>query len=131
MTSYILDTNIILRYLRNDVPSQATRIESLFHTVQKKESAITVTPVVIVEAAFVLLKLYKESKHAIVTQLLVFVDDPMIDIVERSILHEALNQWDSGSVSLVDCYVLSLAQVQDKVVFTFDKKLAKMAQQGN
>lgn len=127
MTPYILDANGILRYLLNDIPSQADYVEALIRSAEKGEVTISVSTVVLVETVFALLRFYKEEKHVIVRQILVLVENPLIDMEERMIVKQALELWKDYGLSFVDCLLIAEVRNTGKKLFTFDKKLAKLA----
>lgn len=129
MTEYILDANAILRYLRNDILPQAEAVEALFRSVQAGEAQITLYPLVLLEVQFVLWKLYKHSKKDITEQLLPIIDNPIVDVHERSGMRWALGIWAEGAISFVDAYLLYQSKQEGKVLFTFDKKLKRLSGQ--
>lgn len=129
MKEYILDTNALLRYLRNDIPTQADEVDLLFQSAQKGSVNITIYPFVILEALFVLWKIYENKIKDISSQLLVIVNTTSIDICERDAMRAALTGWSKGRISFVDSYLLFQSIRENKAIFTFDKKLKKIAKQ--
>jgi len=56
-----IDTNVIVRYLLDDVKSQADEVERLFEQAKKGEMELVLSPVVIAETTFVLETYYHQS----------------------------------------------------------------------
>ena len=129
MTHYLLDANALLRFFRKDITRQAEEVAGLF--VQAKQSAITITiPLAaILETVFVLLKVYGEQKELIGSRLFAVASNPMITVESREIVKQALLIWKSEAISFVDCLVFAQAQREWKELFTFDKKLKRLAKQ--
>lgn len=128
MTEYILDANGLLRYLRNDIPAQADAVEALFRSTREGTSRITLYPMVLLEVQFVLWKLYKHNKNDIAKQLLQIIDNPTVDVRERSAVRSSLVVWSESAISFVDAYLLFQSKQEKKVLFTFDKKLKRLAE---
>lgn len=115
-----LDTNVILRFLLKDMPSQLPKAETVISS-----SACYVTDAVIVETVFVLEKVYEAPRERIVASVKPFLSFPnlesnfnllsdMFDLYEK---HEAL--------SIIDCYLAVEAKAGGNQLITFDQKLIK------
>lgn len=126
MKDYILDTNALLRYLRNDIPAQADEVDTLFQSAREGFATITIYPLVILEAVYVLWKQYGVEKKDVATQLCFCIDTIYFDVREKDALRSAMNEWGNGTISLVDAYLLFQGKYEGKIVFTFDKKLQKL-----
>lgn len=127
MIQYLLDTNAFLRYLRKDVPQQTDRVIALFTQAKQSKILVTIPVAVILEVVFVLLKHYGEQKDAIGIQLFDLVSSPILDVENREIVKQALLIWKNSTISFVDCLVLAKARAEGKKLFTFDKKLQRLA----
>ena len=117
-----VDTSVIVRYLTNDPPPLAERAASLL----EGEEQLTLSEVVLVEAAYVLTKVYEVSREATV--------DALIELVQRrnlALLHvpkplalEALRLCRaSGRIAFVDAFVWAQARhAGADTVYTFDAR---------
>ena len=72
-------------------------------------------------------KHYGEQKDTIGTQLFDLASSPILDIEKRDMVKKALLIWKAENSSFVDCLVLAQAQEEGKALFTFDKKLERLA----
>lgn len=131
MTHYLLDANALLRFLRNDIPKQAQQVAALFSQAKQSAVVVTIPLAVILETVFVLSKVYDERKEEVGSKLFATVSNPVLDIESREIVQQALLMWKNESVSFVDCLVLAKARDEEKVLFTFDKKLQRLVQRQN
>jgi predicted nucleic-acid-binding protein len=113
-----LDTNVVLRYIVDDVPEQRGRARRLI-----EESACYLTDVVIIEVILVLETFYKTQRAEIVILLKKFLTLPTIVYNARQ-LDDTIDLYRANqSLSIVDCYSAIEAGASDNLLITFDKKL--------
>ena len=125
MKQYLLDTNVLLRFLLNDNEAQATQAEAVFRQAQHAEVSISIPLLVIVETVFALTKLYRFSKSEVIAKLLPIVEHPFLDIEKRTILIHGFILYRDSSISLIDALLKSQADLEGKTLMTFDKKIKK------
>ncbi|MFN0278796.1 MAG: PIN domain-containing protein [Pyrinomonadaceae bacterium] len=115
-----LDSNVILRFVLNDIPELAARAEDFVG-----RSRCYVTDVVIAECVFVLEKVYKFDRSYIAYLMsILFRLDTVIynEIVMKQTFDLYMR---SRPLSFVDCYsVIEAAQARNLLV-TFDRKIVK------
>lgn len=125
---YILDTNVILRYLVGDDVNQQKQAESWFREAQEGKRKIVISALVVAEASFVLESFYKKSRSEIADTMVVFLSQKWLVVPERVAL---LSMWDSykDGLHLVDSYLTAssnqLSASEETTVLSFDKKLIK------
>lgn len=115
-----LDTNIILRYLLDDIPQ---------HTLKAKAAIVYapsyVTDVVVTETIFVLERVIGMDRADIVRLVQKFLGLPSL-VYNDYFLDQAIELYgNKKSLSFVDCYAATEAQVYGNSLVTFDKDLAK------
>ncbi|MDZ7786410.1 MAG: PIN domain-containing protein [Candidatus Saccharibacteria bacterium] len=114
-----LDTNVVLRFLLDDVPTQTKKATNII-----SKNKVYVTDVVVVETIYVLEKvilLPRKDITKLVTDFLGFsnvVHNPYF-LIKTLALYER-----SPSLSIVDCYAASEANAYANKLVTFDKKLS-------
>jgi predicted nucleic-acid-binding protein len=120
-----LDTNIILRLLLEDVPSQLVQVNRLF----EKPAKYHVADVVLSEAVFVMENLYQMDRDAIVTSLVGIVRHPQV-ICNKGLFEHILPLYASESaLSVIDCMLLGYARLNKAIpLYTFDKKLVSKSE---
>jgi predicted nucleic-acid-binding protein len=118
-----VDTSIIIRYLTQDIPEQA----ELARQIIDEHPQLLVTPVVIAEAAFVLLRIYHIAREAIVDALVALISRDNITVyqIDRDIVIQAL--WlcrSSGRVSFADAMLWASARSAgaDSTIYTLDRR---------
>lgn len=113
-----LDTNVILRFLLNDVPSQTARAKILF-----SRPAIYISDVVLSEVTFVLEKAIKFDRAYVVLLLRTLTALPHLTY-NSHVLPEVMTLFETRkSLSFVDCYAAVEAKVFGVKLYTFDRKL--------
>ena len=121
---YILDTNVMVRFLVGDVPDQKEKAEKWFKDAESGKCNIMVTAVTIAEVSFVLESYYKLSREQIIDALTVFISQRWLEIPERQeLLH--LWQWYRKGLHFVDSYLLAHSHFNQYQILTFDKEILK------
>jgi predicted nucleic acid-binding protein len=115
-----LDTNVVLRYLLNDVPEQSTKSKKII-----TGSDSYVTDVVAAEIVFVLERVIGMERSDIVKLVKSFLSLPNL-IYNDYFLDQSIDLYGANkSLSIVDCYAATEAKVYGNSLVTFDKELAK------
>jgi len=113
-----LDTNIVLRYLLNDIPDQADKARHAIAT-----SGCYVTDVVVMEIIFVLEKVIEVERQDILQLLKAFLSLPNI-IYNDYFLDQTIDLYGARrTLSIVDCYAATEAKVYGNTLLSFDKEL--------
>ena len=118
----ILDTNIILRFLENDTPSQAEAVKNLLSVPDK---LYEIPDVILTEAIFSLEHFYQLSKIEVIEKISSIINFEKFKL-NRFLLKDALTIWENNKISFVDAYVAALSKVNEVTFYTFDKKLLKV-----
>lgn len=126
MKKYLLDSNYILRYLLNDISSQADIVGQYIQKAKKGEVAISAPFIVFLECVFILTKLYKFSRVQVVESLIKFISIPFIEIEQRNFLLTTLLFYRDATISYIDTILYLEARGSDREILTFDKKLLKL-----
>jgi len=123
---YIVDTNIILRFLLQDITSQFNQAKKMFTEAKNGKIKLIVPQIVIFEINFTLKRFYKLGKEDIIEKTKQIVSTEYIEVESRNIFQNALILYKKNNVSLVDCFLVSKAEAEEADLFTFDKKLKKL-----
>jgi predicted nucleic acid-binding protein len=120
--SGILDTSMVVRYLRGDSPELARRAASVID----EEDGLQLTDVVLAETAYVLSSVYRVPREAVVDHLIAFLQKQNIEVfgMDKSVVLQALLLCrPSGRVSYADALVWAAAQsTQEKTVYSLDER---------
>ncbi len=121
-----LDTNILLRYIIQDDPRQASRATRLIENRCDKQSRGYITLIVLSELVWVLRSAYGYSKPQIVAVLDQILITAEFEIENEELAWKALQAWRSGPADYAD-YLLVLANQAAgcERTYSFDSKLAR------
>jgi len=114
-----LDTNVVLRFLLDDVPEQTQKATSAI-----EKNKVYVTDVVTVEVIYVLEKVIVLSREDICKLVVDFLS--FANVVHNPyFLLEAIELYElHPSLSVVDCYAATEAKAYGNQLVTFDNRLA-------
>ena len=110
MKKIFADTNLFVRYLVNDIPSQIDKVEQLFDRAEKGEVRLVTGPPVFFEMAWTLKSFYNMGRKGIYECLSSILGLPGLEITELDILEEALELYCHTSSDFSDAYVAVLSQ---------------------
>jgi len=116
----LIDTNVIIRFLLNDIPEQSQIAKEVI------EDKAWTTSNAIQEACYTLTGYYQLSHHDTATQLLQLLK--VVYVEDETTVTAALELFDKTSFDYLDCVLITRALHDNVEVFTFDKKLAKYIQ---
>jgi predicted nucleic-acid-binding protein len=114
-----LDTNVVLRFLLDDVPEQTQKATK---TIEKNK--VYITDVIAVEVIYVLEKVILLSREDVCRLVVDFLS--FANVVHNPyFLLEAIQLYKHHpSLSIVDCYAAAEAKAYSNQLVTFDKRLA-------
>ena len=122
---YLIDTNVVLRYLLGDHPEFSPKAEAFMTDVSTGTKKAEILDIVIVECVYVMEKFYKIPKTEIVEKLSSLLNFTGIVNPDRSELLEAVLKFKDSNVDIVDC-ILAACSSPEKVVISFDKDMKKL-----
>lgn len=120
-----LDTNILARYLLNDIPDHSERARNLLRSAARGEASLYLPASVFVELSHLMTRRRSIPRQRVATILMEVLRLEGIDVQERNAIADALAFWKStGGLSFVDCYHLALTRHLGMTqIYTFDRKM--------
>jgi predicted nucleic acid-binding protein len=120
-----LDTNILARFLLNDIPDHSERARNLLRSAARSEASLFIPASVFVEIAHLMTRRRSVPRPRAATVLMGVLRLEGIHIQERDAIADALDFWKStGGLSSVDCYHLALTKDLGMTeLYTFDRKM--------
>ncbi len=127
MKSYIVDTNLILRFLTGEPASQAKLAAEFFQQGENDKILLHISPIVVAETVFVLTgKVYSCAKAEVAHQLMQFLNNPSFKVQELETIEKALTIFTSYTIDFADAYLAAYAMLSDASIATFDRDFAKI-----
>ena len=125
MNHALLDTNVLLRYLTEDVPEKTDRSEHLIKQAIMGQIQLYVTDICIGEVVWTLKKFYKVSRQEIADKLFALFNTPGLEFSDVDVLIDATQRFRSKNVSYPDAHLAALAAAKEICVYSYDHDLGK------
>ena len=122
---YLIDTNVILRYLLNDHKRFSPIAKAFMQDVAKGIKKAELQSVVIVECVYVMEKFYEIPKNEIVDKLSRILNIKGIVNADKSAILDALVKYENSSADIVDCMLAAKSSPQS-VIVSFDKDFKRL-----
>ena len=102
-----LDTNILLRYLTNDIQEQAQAVEGWLRKAGAGECVLVTHHLVLAELAWTLLSYYQRPVAEVQATLLAILNTPGLEVEQEQILIQAAHWFGEKNVDFIDAYTVS------------------------
>jgi uncharacterized protein len=116
MTS--LDTNVVLRFLLDDIAEQTAKATQLI-----ENSTVYVTDVVVIEIVYVLEKVYGLPRTDICALIIGFLNFSNVVHNPRFLIESVTFYESHPALSIVDCYASEEAKSYGNELMTLDQRL--------
>lgn len=118
-----IDTNILLRYLLDDIPEQADAVEVLLQRAAAGKLILRTDAIVIAEIVWTCGSYYGLPKEEIRDKVLMILNTPGLRVENSDLLAEAALFYADKNVDFIDAYNASWMRAQGvRQVYTFDKR---------
>ena len=119
MPKVLLDTNLIIRFLLNDDPKKAMRVEKLLNN---RTKSILILDMVIAEIIWVLKSYYKFDKDLIIDKIRSLIHFHTV-LCNSGLLDRVLTVWEQNNISFIDAYIVASAESDNLKIYSYDVKL--------
>jgi len=130
MTACFVDTNLFVRYLTNDDPEKADRVEALLNEAATGGIKLITSDLVIVELIRVLELSYALTPEAIAPMIRAILATPGLEVTGSAVLERALTIYQERNIDFVDSHIVALAEkLNISEIYSFDREhLSNMEQ---
>lgn len=122
---YLIDTNIILRFLLGDHPELSPKATAFMSRIADGTIKAEILDVVTAECVYVMEKFYQIPREKISEKLSKIFNFSGIVNLNRSEMLQGLLNFETSNVDIVDC-VLAAMSSSSRVVISFDKDMMKL-----
>jgi len=122
---YLLDTNIIIRFLVGDNEEHLEKSTKYFEQIEQGSMKVEILSDVLMEAFFVLTKFYKLPRGEVISDLKVILSFEGVVNRNKVILFEALSIIENKNIDFVDALICAKCRFQNYDKLSFDKDLDK------
>ena len=121
MIRYLLDTNVLLRFLRGDDARHSPAARTLFSDACDGKCVLVLTEVTVAEAVWVLASFYQTGREQIAEGLRKVILSAGVRCAKQDEMLDALQRFASTQCDFLDCYLAALAAASGDHAATFDK----------
>lgn len=123
MKTCFVDTNLFVRYLTDDDPEKADRVEALLNEATGGEIKLITSDLVLAELIWVLESSYGLKPAAITPMIRAILATPGLEVINGAIVGRALEIYLDQNVDFVDGHITALAEkLNISEIYSFDKK---------
>ncbi len=122
---YLLDTNIIIRFLVGDHKEHLAKSIEIFRDIETAKLQVEILDGVLMEAFFVLTKFYKLPKNEVINDLKTILTLNGVVNNNKTILYETLNIIENRNIDFVDALICAKSKLQGFGKLSFDKDVEK------
>lgn len=126
MKRYLVDTNVILRFLLKDNQKLYQQAKKYFLQAKSGQASLLLLPQVVFEIDYILRGVYSLTKKETSAILSTLVKSPDLEIKERKILIEVVEKYKKINVDLFDLYLFEKGRQLKAKILSFDKDFKKI-----
>src|SRR6266581_1856580 len=123
-----LDTNILLRHLRQDDPVLSPKATAILSRIEQGELKVSIADTVIFETVFTLQRSYQQPRARIAEALLLLIELPGIVLPGKRHYRKVFALYQSSKLGFADCYHVVLMQRHGQnEILSFDTDFDRVA----
>jgi uncharacterized protein len=123
MKTSFIDTNLFIRYLTNDDPHKADKVETLLDAASAGNIKLVTAEVVIAEVVWVLESAYGLKSTAIAPMIRAILATPGLQVTNKAVIAKALPMYAGLNIDFIDAYIAALMEsMRISDIYSFDKR---------
>ena len=122
---YLLDTNIIIRFLVGDHKEHLAKSIEIFKKIESAKLQTIILDGVLMEVFFVLTKFYKLPKEEVINDLKTILALSGIINTNKPILYETLTLIENKNIDFVDALICAKSKLEGFEKLSFDNDLKR------
>ena len=126
-TRYLVDTNVLLRFLTGEPAAQAAAARKLFARAAAGEVVLEISPVIVAEAFYTLNSYYGVDRKTTAEKLSFLLQQHGIKLRDETAVIEALDRIRTVNVGFADAYLAASAAEEKLSVASFDRDFDKLS----
>jgi predicted nucleic acid-binding protein len=126
ITRYLVDTNVLLRFLSGEPAAQAAAARKLFERAAKGEVVLDVSPMIVAETFYTLHSFYGVDKKTAADKLSLLLQQHGIKLRDASPVLSALDRLQTANVGFADAFLAAVATEEKLPVASFDRDFDKL-----
>ena len=123
---YLVDTNVLLRFLCGEPAAQATAARKLFARAADGEIILDVSPVIVAEAFYTLHSFYGVDRKSTTAKLSLLLQQHGVKLRDERQVLLALERLQNANVGFADAFLAAGATEEKVAVVSFDRDFDKL-----
>ncbi len=125
MKEYLLDANVLVRFLVQDDVKQSAAATALFEKAERHEVRLHLDSLIVAESVYVLMGRYRRTRAEVASVLLAIVQNAGVETMDEGTVSDALHRFAAINVDFSDAWLAARAAQLDHPVASFDRDLDK------
>src|SRR5271166_2902783 len=109
MKEYLLDANVLVRFLVQDDPKQSAAATALFEKAERGEVTLHLDALAVAETVYVLIGRYGRGRAEVVNVLLAIIQNAGVETAEEDTVTDALHRFGAMNVDFSDAWLAGRA----------------------
>jgi predicted nucleic-acid-binding protein len=123
MKTCFVDTNLFVRYLTDDDPEKADRVESLLGEASEGKVRLVTADLVLVELIWVLESSYNLKPAEIAPMIRAILATQGIEVINGALMAKAIDHYEGKNIDIMDGYIAVLMEKLNITdIYSFDRK---------
>ena len=123
---YLVDTNILLRFLSGEPPAQAAAARKLFDRAAAGDVVLEIPALIVAEAYYTLVSFYSVERKLAAEKLAMLLQQHGIKLREEGVVLATLERLQTSNVGFSDAYLAAAAEREKVQVASFDSDFDKL-----
>lgn len=115
----LVDTNVLIRHLTGDPPTQSRRATALL----RRADGLEVTDLVLAEVVWVLESFYRQPHDEVATAARSIIAFPSVRVADEQLLLRAIELYAVHRIDFTDAYLAASAESAGVPIASFDREL--------
>ena len=125
MKAFLLDANVLVRFLVQDDPKQSAAATALFEKAERREIVLHLEALTVAETVYVLMGPYARSRGEVVNVLLAIIQNAGVETMDEDVVADALRRFAAFNVDFSDAWLAARAAQIGCGVASFDRDFDK------
>ena len=122
MTAFV-DTNVLVRHLTGDPPSQAGRATRYL----ERADELLLADLILAEVTYVLESFYEVARSQVAATLRAILAFPAIRVLDAELLHRAIEVYEVDRLDFADAYLVASAERTGiGIIASFDRSIDRI-----
>ena len=126
VTRYLVDTNVLLRFLSGEPAGQALAAKKLFTRASNGEVVLDVSPMIVAETFYTLHSFYGVERKTAAEKLSLLLQQHGVKLRDGAAVLSALERIQTANVGFADAFLAAVATEENLPVASFDRDFDKL-----